>query len=124
MKEVIIFGIILIIILIIGEIFLKRKFHINRKKQERSLSHKRSEFVGTLVIALIFFVATMTLLSKYGGLTTVVTMSPFFILTALFRGIMQWKYDRTAKVWILEIFGAIILSAVYIVLLVYSGVFS
>lgn len=124
MKEVLVFGIILIIILIIGEIYLKRKFNINRKKQKRSLSHKRIEFVGTLVIALIFFVATMKLLPKYGGLTTVVTMSPLFILTALFRGMMQWKYDRTAKVWILEAFGAIILSALYIVLLVYSGVLS
>lgn len=38
MKEVIIFGIILITILIIGEVYLKRKFNINRKKQEMSLS--------------------------------------------------------------------------------------
>lgn len=48
MKEVLVFGIILIIISIIGEIYLKRKFSINWKKQERSLSYKRIEFVGTL----------------------------------------------------------------------------
>ena len=124
MKEVIVFGIILITILIIGEVYLKRKFNINRKKQKKSLSHKRIEFVGILVIALIFFVATMKLIPKYGGLTTVVTMSPLFILTALFRGMMQWIYASAAKVWILEVFGAIILGAIYIVLLVYSGLLS
>ncbi len=121
MDNIILFGIILIILSVIGGIFLEKRFKIKRKTNEMSPFAKRLQFILLAVIYLAFIIVSIRLISNDAEFNVLFTMLPFFFAISIVRGFMEWKYNRKAKRWISEIFGTFIFTTFFLIILYFQS---
>ena len=114
MKEIIVVGLIFIVVGIIGQYYLQKKFNINGKVNNVSKSAKRLQRIILVITFVIYMVIIFVLLIKYDEFNIILVLIPFIIITSLVRTYTQWKYNRHANVWILELFTVFILLALLI----------
>lgn len=115
MKELIIVGILFIFIGFITEYLVKRKYNIDRKGNPLSKPIKERQFILLIFCLIIYLVISSTLIFTYDDFNVLFLLIPFFIIISFIRVFMQWKYNRNANVWILEIYGAIVLTIFFII---------
>ena len=115
MKELIIVGILFIIIGFITEYLVKRKYNIDRKGNPLSKTIKERQFILLIICLIIYLVISSTLIFTYDEFNVLFILIPFFIVISFIRGFMQWKYNRNANIWILEIYSAVILIIFFII---------
>lgn len=118
MKEIIVVGLILIVIGIIGEYYLKKKFNINRKSNNIGKLAKRYQRIVLSIIFIIYMVTVFVLLIKYEDINVFFILVPFLIVISLVRMYIQFKYNRHANIWILELFTNSILL-LYMITIIY-----
>ena len=116
MKELIIVGIVFIFIGFITEYLVKRKYNIDRKGNPLSKPIKERQFILLIICLIIYLVISSTLIFTYDDFNVLFILIPFFIVISFIRGFMQWKYNRYANIWLLETYGAIILTLFFIVI--------
>ena len=114
-KLIIIICILLFVIAVFTESYVKRKYNIDRKSNPLSKPIKRVQFILLTICFIIYLVITSTLLIKYDEFNALLVLFLFFIVISFIRGFMQWKYNRGANIWRLEIFGAIIFTILVII---------
>ena len=114
MKEIIIVGLIFIVIGLIGEYYLKKKFNINRKLNKMSELARRLQRIALSITFIIYMVTAFVLIFKYDDLNTFYIIMPYFIVISLIRFFVQWKYNRHANVWVLELYTFFILLALLV----------
>lgn len=115
-----------IIIGIVGTVWILG-FYLLRKKLQVSTSNKMSKrakrfeyivvailFVGYLVIVFKFFI-------EDGNRNAAILIFPFICLVSLFRAVMQWKYNREAKLWAMELYEAGMFILLFIAMLLVAG---
>lgn len=105
MYNIIILGIILIIFAFAGEILLRKRFKIDRKKSNMSRFAKRFQFILLAIAYSAFIIASIIFISADEEFNVLFTILPFFFTVSAIRGFMEWKYNRGANRWISEIFG-------------------
>ena len=111
MKEIIVVGLIFIIVGMVGQYYLQKKFNINEKVNTISKTTKRLQRIVLGIIFIIYLVILVALLIKYDEFNIIFLLVPFIIAVALVRAFTQWKYNRHANMWIQELFTAFMLSA-------------
>jgi len=109
LKEIIVVGLIFIIVGLIGQYYLQKKFRINGKANNISKSIKRIQRIILGVAFIVYMVIIATSLIKYDDFNIVFVLIPFIMIISFVRGFTQWKYNRHANVWILELFTVFIL---------------
>ncbi|MCZ2259315.1 DUF4181 domain-containing protein [Sporosarcina sp. G11-34] len=119
MKHLIIIGLIFVVIMIISEQILKRKFKINREINEMSKVNKRVQFIALTVIFIVYMVASLVVASKDEEFNIVYTLLPFILANSLLRAFMQWNYNRSAKIWITDLFGLLLLVVFLVIVLLF-----
>ncbi|MBO1913494.1 DUF4181 domain-containing protein, partial [Microvirga sp. 3-52] len=88
--------------------FLKRKYEIDRKGNPLSKPIKRLQFILLTICFISYLVIAFSFTITNGDFNLLFVLIPFFIVISFIRGFMQWKYNRNAKVWILETYSAIL----------------
>lgn len=106
MDNIIILGIILIIFAFSGEILLKKRFKIERKRNDMSRLAKRFQFILLAISYTAFIIVSIVFISADEEFNVLFIMFPFLFAVSAIRGFMEWKYNRVANRWISEIFGA------------------
>ena len=119
MKEIIVVGLIFIVVGIIGQYYLQKKFNINGKVNNISKSAKRLQRIALGITFIIYMVTAFVLIFKYDELNVFYILMPYFIVISLIRLFTQWQYNRHANRWILELFTSFILL-VYLIIITYS----
>ena len=114
MREIIVVGLIFIVVGIIGEYYLKKKFDTNRKVNNISKSIKWIQGIVLGLIFIVYMLIVTALLIKYDEFNVTYVLTSFVIVIALVRMFTQWKYNRQANIWILELFTAFLFLALLI----------
>ena len=96
-------------------ILVKRKYNIDRKGNPLSKQIKKLQNILLTICFILYLVISSALIFTYDDFNVLFILIPFFIVISFIRGFMQWKYNRNANVWILEIYGAIILTIFFII---------
>lgn len=115
MKVIIILSVILLVIGIILERFLRRKFNITRKLNTMSQKSKWVQSIVLILLLVIYLVVILTIFTRYEDVNIGIALIPFLLLTSLFNTFMQWRYNRQANVWITEIFTGIYILMIYFI---------
>ena len=121
MLKLIIFGIAFIIIGFVIERYLKEKFSIPK----RSLIYKPVNRTHLIIEILVFvgYIFTAIMVGfNFPGFNILNLIAPFLIFISLIRAMMEWTYDRVSNQWILSLFTAILIFALWIAIIL-SGVF-
>ena len=116
MKDMIVIIIVVGIVLIIGEYFLKRKLNVlmHEKMGPRA---KRFETIGVSILFIGYLVISTTLILGNEEVNVLFIIFPFFVILSTFRAFMEWRYNRHAKKWAMEIFSIIAISVLVAALL-------
>lgn len=117
MKTLIIIGIILVVVALVTTRFLTKRFSINEKENVMSKKHKRIEFIGVALLVFAFVVISFILMSKNPDINLLFVLIPFFLSISILRIFMEWRYNRKANRWILEIFSTLVILAAYLILI-------
>ncbi|MFC5590525.1 DUF4181 domain-containing protein [Sporosarcina soli] len=116
MKIFIIIGII-ICLLVGGEYVLKKKLKV-MKHEKMDPSPKRIENIGVTILFIGYLVVSATFIFKYDDVNVLFLMLPFFIVLSSFRAFMEWRFNRQARKWAMEIYSLCAFSVLIIFLLV------
>ncbi len=116
MKIFIIIGII-ICLLVGGEYVLKKKLRV-MKHEKMDPRPKRIENIGITILFIGYLVVSATFIFKYDDVNVLFLMFPFFIVLSSFRAFMEWRFNRQARKWAMEIYSLCAFSVLIIFLLV------
>jgi hypothetical protein len=116
MKIFIIIGII-ICLLVGGEYVLKKKLKV-MKHEKMEPRPKRIENIGVTILFIGYLVVSATFIFKYDDVNVLFLMFPFFIVLSSFRAFMEWRFNRQARKWAMEIYSLCAFSVLIIFLLV------
>jgi Domain of unknown function (DUF4181) len=116
MKDMIVIIIVVGIFLIIGEYFLKRKLNV-LKHEKMAPRAKRFETIGVSILFSGYLVISTTLIFGNEEVNVLFIVFPFFVILSTFRAFMEWRYNRHAKKWALEIYSIIAISVLVATLL-------
>lgn len=105
MKTLIIIGIILVIVSTVISRFLTKRFSIDHKENVMSKKHKQIQFVGVILTVFAYMMVSFRVTSKHPDVNLVLLLIPFFLVISILRIFMEWRYNRQAKRWIMEIFS-------------------
>jgi len=111
---------IIVILLIVGNYVLRKKLQVSTDSK-MSKRAKRFEYVGVAILVICYLVAVIKFSMGDGNRNIAVIIFPFFCLVSLFRAVIQWKYNREAKLWALELYEAIMYIILFIVMLLVAG---
>lgn len=100
-----------------GDFYLKRKFEINRKESPLSEHAKKIRKRLTFLIGISYFIAIIVVIFKYEELNIFLIIVPYILVISLIQGGIERKYNREAKVWILEYSQGIYLVALFMIAL-------
>ena len=114
MKTLIIIGVILVIVSTVISRFLTKRFSIDQKENIMSKKHKQIQFVGVILTVIAFIVTSFIVTSKHPDINLVLLLIPFFLIVSILRIFMEWRYNRKANRWILEIFSTLFILAIYL----------
>ncbi|MCG7335617.1 DUF4181 domain-containing protein [Sporosarcina sp. ACRSM] len=118
MNVFIIIGVILCL-LIIGDYVLRRKLKV-LKHEKMDPRPKRIENIGVTILFIGYMIISTTLIFKYDDVNILLIMFPFFIVLSSFRAFMEWRFNRQARKWAMEIYSLSVLS-IFIIFLLVAG---
>jgi len=121
MKEfsIIIMGII-VILFIVGSYLLRKKLQVSTSNK-MSKRAKRFEYIGVAILFVGYLVTVIKFSMGEGNRSIAIIIIPFICLVSLFRAVMQWKYNREAKLWAMELYEAMTFIILFIVVLLVAG---
>lgn len=117
MKTLIIIGIILVIVSTLISRFLTKRFSIDYKENTMSKKHKRIQFVGVILTVFAYMVVSFRVTSKDPDVNLVLLLIPFFLIISILNIFMEWRYNRKANRWILEIFSTLFILTIYLLVI-------
>ena len=120
MKEFFIIIGIVGILFIVGYYLLKKKLQVSTNNK-MSKPAKRFEYIGVAILFLGYLVTVIKFSIGDGNRNIATIIFPFLCLVSLFRAVMQWKYNREAKLWAMEFYEAITFFILFIVILLVVG---
>ncbi len=106
-------------IIILNEMYFRRKFNIHRLRSPLPESGQRALkkwFLPLLVFYLIWAVIGIFL---FENLDVLIIILPYLIANMLVRGGIERKYNKKARVWILEYSQAAWATILFLVLLIF-----
>ena len=116
MNNIIFIVIIVGIFLLIGEYFLKKKLNVV-KHEKMSPRAKLFENIGVTIIVIGYLIISIPLISQNVDLNILWILFPFILIVSGFRAFMEWRYNRHARKWAMEIYSIITFSFIVAVIL-------
>ena len=116
MKTLIIIGVILVVVGLLTTRLLTKRFSINQKENIMSKKHKRIQFIGVTILFFAFMVASFVLMIKNPDINILFILIPFLVSISALRIFMEWRYNRKANRWILEIFSTLFILMAYLMI--------
>lgn len=110
---------IIVCLIIIGDYVLRRKLKV-LKHEKMEPRPKRFENIVVFIIIISFMIISFTLINKNEDIVPLLIVFPFFIVISLFRAFMEWRFNRQARKWAMEIYSLCVLS-IFIVFLLTAG---
>lgn len=120
MKEFFIIMGIVGILFIAGSYLLRKKLQVSTENK-MSKRAKRFEYIGVAILVIGYWIIGFKFFMGDGDPNFAILIFPFLCLVSLFRAVMQWKYNREAKLWAMELYEAITFSVLFIVMLLVAG---
>lgn len=93
------------ILFIVGSYLLRKKLQVSTSNK-MSKRAKRFEYIGVAILFVGYLVTVIKFSMGDENLNIAIIIFPFICLVSLFRAVMQWKYNREAKLWAMELFEA------------------
>ncbi len=127
MNVIIIIGV--LIASIIGEYFLRRKLKVSKTEKMSPRANRFKNIAIAILIAsylVVFLIYEVDILGKYKidvEFRMLFFVLPFFYLVTLLRTFMEWKYNRPAKQWAMEIYSIFVWTMILIVMQVSWNLF-
>jgi hypothetical protein len=107
---------IMCILLLIGDYFLRRKLNV-LKNEKMSPGARRFENIGVTIIIIGYLLISIPLITQNRDINIVWIIFPLFIMVSAFRAFLEWRYNRHARKWAMEIYSIITFSVIVAVLL-------
>lgn len=116
MKVFIFIGII-VCLLIVGDFVIRKKLKV-LKHEKMDPRPKRIETIGVTTLFIGYMIVSTTLIFKYEDVNILFIIFPFFVVLSSFRAFMEWRFNRQARKWAIEIYSLCALSVLIVILLV------
>lgn len=113
MKELWIITAIFLFLTIAGDYLLRKKLKVSTS-EKMSKRAKRFEHMGLAILFVGYLVIALKIILEDGDISFVIL--PFLCIIPLFRAFMEWKYNRKAKRWAMEMYSAVSLSLLFVVI--------
>lgn len=116
MPILIVIGIVFIVVSLLTMRFLTKNFSIDQKVNTMSKKHKRIQWIGVLLFVFAFVGTAYQLMDSNPNMNILIITLPFYFSISMFRVFMEWRYNRQANRWILEICSTFFILALYVLL--------
>jgi len=108
------------ILFIVGSFLLRKKLQVSTSNK-MSKRAKRFEYIGIAILFVGYLLAVIKFSVGDENRNIAIIIFPFVCLVSLFRAVMQWKYNREAKQWAMELYEAIMYIVILFVMLLVAG---
>lgn len=115
MKTLIIIGIILVVVALVTTRYLTKRFSINEKENVMSKKLKRILFIVVTLLVFAYIVISFILTSKNPDINLLSIFIPFYLSVSILSIFMEWRYNRQANRWILEISSTLFVLSGYLI---------
>ena len=99
-------------LIIIGDYVLRRKLKV-LKHEKMEPRPKRFENIVVAIIIISYMIISATLIFKNEDMIPLLIVLPFFIIISLFRAFMEWRFNRQARKWAMEIYSLCCFKCLY-----------
>lgn len=119
MKLLFVSVIVFVAIIIMNEIYFRRKLNIHRLRSPLSEPGQKALKKCLLPLLVFYLIGAVIGISLFEDLDLLIIILPYLIANMLVRGGIERKYNKKAKVWILEYSQAAWAMILFLVLLIF-----